>query len=572
MKLNKIISIILLFLLVSMTAFGQSRTIRRGNTFFERGEYFKALEYYTEAQSDGEELSIEVRSRIAQCQYHLKDIDAAFNLFREIEDQLEGQDLFIYASTTHAFGYYEGAIELYRQCLEQGIGNASQIQELIKSCEWAIENRDIRIDFLVNPSELLTFGQSFGIQYYKDGVVYSSSSGEGNEVDRYGKEFLNLYYSRLEDGEIQEQRLFSENIVYDNHVGAISFTSDEETMYYTKSVRVRGGDSRIKIFRVTYDGNEWGNEEELSINSDNYDCAYPAVTPDDKYLIFASNMKGGFGGTDLYIAERFGNGRFGSPKNLGPNINSFGYERFPFVSDQYDLYFASDGHMGFGGLDIFKATSLGEGEWGDVENMMQFINSSKDDFGYVIDPDNPKRGFLSSNRLGSGQEDVIFYVEPLSSKEDTSVEGEEEGAKEDDSMLMGGLIFNNQPKSEDADEPEPEPEPEVDVSMFPDALSTTVNSTFNGTAIDGANIVVEDVATGQVVVEGTTDRNGKVHLILPDEYRKQDQSFKISINKGDDYLGKNMIVDIMEHIPMPVVINIIICRYHKMLPKKPRNI
>jgi hypothetical protein len=533
---------------------GQSRDVRRGNSYYEQGEYFQALKMFENARDAGEDLSIQTQIRIANCYYQLNNIDAAFNLFVELEDHLKGQDLFTYASAAHGFGFYQGAIDLYNKCLDQRIGNSSQIRELINSCEWAIKNETFSTDYFVNPSELLTYGQSFGIQYYKDGVVYSSSSGDNQKLDRYGKEFLNLYYSPMKDGKIQDKGLFSENLVFDYHVGAISFTSDERTMYYTRAVRVRGGDSRIKIFQVTYDGKEWGNEEELSINSDNYDCAYPAVTPDDKYLIFTSNMKGGHGGNDLYIVERRPNGRFGQPRNLGSEINTFGNERFPFVSGDYDLYFSSDGHIGFGGLDIFKAKHEGGTTWRNVENMMKPFNSNKDDFGYVIDPNDPKQGFLSSNRLGSGETDAIFYVEPRSEEEESAKD--KSGTSDMDMVPMGGLLYDEAGAIVVEQEPEPEPEKEpvviaepektVDLSMYPDAFSTTVNSTFNGTPIEGARVVVKDDASGQIVVEGTTDRKGKVHLIIPDQYRKEGQTFDISINKGDGFNGKNMIVDIME--------------------------
>jgi tetratricopeptide (TPR) repeat protein len=549
MKLNKFISILLLFILTSVTALGQSRDVRRGNSFFEDGEYFKALELFEEARNAGENLSVQTQIRIAHCYFELNNIDAAFNRFMELESSLKGQDLFIYAKATHRFGFYQGAIDLYNRCLDEGIGNAAQIQELIRSCEFAVENESFSTDFYVNPSDLATYGQSFGIQYYRDGVVYSSSSGDAEELDRYGRAFLNLYYSPIENGEMQDQRLFSENLAFDYHVGAIAFTSDEKIMYYTKTVRVRGGDSRIKIFRVTHDGNEWGNEEELSINSDRYDCAYPAVTPDDKYLVFSSNMSGGHGATDLYIVERRGNGRFGQPRNLGAEINTFGDERFPFVSDDYTLYFASNGRLGFGGLDIYEAEHKGGTSWANPVNLMKPFNSAKDDFGYVIDPNDPQQGFLSSNRLGSGETDAIFYVEPRGDEEETTQAEESE-----DMVPMGGILYDEgdvvvDQGSSDPEpevEPEPKPEPKIDLSVYPDAFITTVNSTFNGTEIEDARVTVKDNESGNMVVNGTTDRNGKIHLILPDEFRKENQTFNITISKGDEYNSRNMIVDIME--------------------------
>jgi tetratricopeptide (TPR) repeat protein len=557
MKLSKIISFILLFVLISMTALGQSRTVRKGNKFYKDGEYFRALELYQEARSEGEELAVDIQRKIAHCYYYLNDIDNAYIAFDGLKGQLEPKDLVNYASSAHKIGSYQEAITLYGKAKEYKVGNRSEIDRLIESCVWALQNDEFNMALYVNPSTLLTFGQSFGIQYYKDGVVYSSSSGDGSgKVDRYGKEFLNLYYSELENGEMKNRRLFSENMAFDYHVGAISFTSDEKTMYYTKSVRVRGGESKIKIFSVQYDGENWGNEKVLPINSNEYDCAYPAVTPNDRYLVFASNMSGGFGGTDLYVAERYNDGRFGQPRNLGQEINSYGNERFPFVSENYDLYYSSDGELGFGGLDIFKASKRGDESWGNSKNMMKPFNSNKDDFGYVIDPNDPNQGFLSSNRISSG-EDAIFYVEPRQDDDSSSGSGGDE-----EMVPMGGMLYDEMgvvdtqpaPQADPEPQPEPEvkveitpePEPEPDLSAFPDAFTTTVISTFNGTNIENAKVVVRDVASNQIVVDGLTDRNGKIHLILPDVYRNENQTFDINVSKDQDYNARKMIVDIVE--------------------------
>ncbi|WP_169312180.1 OmpA family protein [Anaerophaga thermohalophila] len=549
MKLKKIFSLIMLFILSVSMVLGQSRTIRRGDKFFENEEYFKALQYYNEAKSQGEELSVDVQRRIAHCYYYLNEIDRAYNAFDDLKGKLKPEDLVNYALSAHKNGFYQEAIDLYRKTRQYNVGNQAQIKKLMESCIWALEHNEYNPNYYVNPSDFLTFGQSFGIQYYKDGVVYSSSSGDeggSRDVDRYGKEFLNLYYSELgENGEILSKRLFDENMVFDYHVGAISFTSDQKTMYYTRSVRIPGGESRIKIYSVEFDGEHWVNEKVLPINSNDYDCAYPAVTPDDRYLVFASNMKGGYGGTDLYVAERYEDGRFGQPRNLGSQINTFGNERFPFVSKDYVLYYSSDGLEGFGGLDIFKAEKTGEASWGNPMNMKRPFNSNKDDFGYVIDPNDPTRGFLSSNRISSG-EDVIFYVEPRNPEEE----------EESEEMLpMGGILYDEDVSVEEEmpmgglevqPEAEPEPEPEPDLSVFPDALSTRVTSTFNGTPVENAAVLVKDNSTNETVVEGSTDKNGRVHLVLPDEYRKEDQSFEIMVSKGDEYKEINMIVDIME--------------------------
>jgi hypothetical protein len=140
-----------------------------------------------------------------------------------------------------------------------------------------------------------------------------------------------------------------------------------------------------------------GNEQELVINSNDFDNAQPAVSPDDKFLYFTSNRPGGYGGKDLYAVERRANRTYGTPRNLGPMINTFGEEQWPFVSTEKSLYFSSDGHIAFGDW-IFLNQSLPMANGEKLKNMMFPFNTNKDDFGYVINPNYPREGFLSSNQ------------------------------------------------------------------------------------------------------------------------------------------------------------------------------
>ncbi|NPA36130.1 MAG: OmpA family protein [Chlorobi bacterium] len=543
-----------LFLLILILSSGnlllaQKSEIKRGNSLFKQGEYFRALESYNAAKENGAELSVDVQKRIAYCYYYLNDIDKAFEAFSALESKLKPEDYFIYASTIHKFGFYQGAIEWYEKAKKEGGANPIQVNELIKSCKWAEANSQLRNDIRVTPSTLLTFGQSFGIQYYKNGVVYSSASEVNTKkLDKTGKEFLNLYFSELKDGKIVEgtARPFSKNLMFDYHVGAISFTSDYKTMYYTKSVRVKGGRSIIKIFSVNYDGKDWVNETELPICSNDYDVAYPAVSPDDKYLYFVSNMRGSMGGTDIYVVERLSNGRFGTPVNLGRNINTYGDERFPFVSKDNKLYFASDGHLGFGGLDIFVATQDENGKWGNVKNLMKPMNSNYDDFGYVIDPNDSTRGFLSSNNFGDHTKDVIFIVEPKI---------QEKSDEENQAPIAGleNIISDNDNSDVEEQEPVVKPEESVekpavseDLSKFPSEFSTKLTSTFNGTPINGVKVTIKDANTGEIVGEAVTDAAGNVTITIPDKYKNDQQEFEIVMTKDGEYNTKRMIVHIME--------------------------
>ena len=538
MKYKSKIFLLFLFLSSGSFIFAQKGEINKGNKYFKQEEYFRALESYNLAAAKGAEFSIDIQKKIAYCYYYLNDIDKAFEAFTNLESKLEPEDYFTYASTIHKFGFYQGAIEWYEKAKKEGGANPIQVNELIKSCKWAEKNSQLRDDIRVTPSTLLTFGQSFGIQYYKDGVVYSSASEVNTKrLDKTGKEFLNLFYSKLDDkGNIVEgsARPFSKNLMFDYHVGAISFTSDYKTMYYTKSVRVKGGRSIIKIFSVHYDGSDWVDEQELPICSNDYDVAHPAVSPDDKYLYFVSNMRGSMGGTDIYRAERKPNGQFGTPVNLGREINTYGDERFPFVSKDNKLYFASDGHIGFGGLDIFVATQGADGKWGNVTNLMKPINSNYDDFGYVIDPKDSTRGFLSSNNFGDHSKDVIFIISPSEKKQQS----------EEDAAPIAGLenivTQNEEPAATESATTSSE------LSKFPASFDTKITSTFNGTPVEGVSVVLKDANTGDVVGQAKTDASGKVNITIPDKYRNDQQEFEILFSKDGEYKPKRMIVHIME--------------------------
>ena len=237
------------------------------------------------------------------------------------------------------------------------------------------------------------------------------------------------------------------------------------------------------------------------------------------------------GGTDIYRAERKPNGQFGTPVNLGREINTYGDERFPFVSKENKLYFASDGHIGFGGLDIFVATMDDSGKWGNVTNLMKPINSNYDDFGYVIDPRDSTRGFLSSNNFGDHSKDVIFIITP-------NVKNQQE---EEDAAPIAGLENIVTQKEE-----EPAVAASDELSMFPAAFDTKITSTFNGTPIEGVKVVLKDANTGEVVGESATDASGKVNITIPDNYRNEQQEFEILFSKEGEYNSKRMIVNIME--------------------------
>ena len=191
--------------------------------------------------------------------------------------------------------------------------------------------------------------------------------------------------------------------------GTPSFSKDGNTMYYTYCAQDPEGPRTSEIYISSRSSAKWGQGTRADIVKDSVTAlGHPSISPDGKYLYFVSDAVGGYGGKDLFRARVVGRD-FGPMENLGPDINTPGDEMFPYVRDSVTLYFASDGHPGMGGLDIFKATLDSTGKW-NVENMKAPINSSGDDFGITF-AGNKESGFFSSNRNDARGYDHLYSFE-----------------------------------------------------------------------------------------------------------------------------------------------------------------
>lgn len=197
------------------------------------------------------------------------------------------------------------------------------------------------------------------------------------------------------------------NTEYDE--GTPSFSPDGNTMYYTYCAQDPEGPRTAEIYISTLSSAKWGKGTRATIVKDSVTAlGHPSISPDGKYLYFVSDAVGGFGGKDIFRARVAGND-FGPMENLGEEINTPGDEMFPYVRDSVTLYFASNGHPGMGGLDLFKATQDSTGKW-NVENLGAPINSMADDFGITF-AGKEERGFFCSNRNDARGYDHIYSFE-----------------------------------------------------------------------------------------------------------------------------------------------------------------
>lgn len=197
------------------------------------------------------------------------------------------------------------------------------------------------------------------------------------------------------------------NTEYDE--GTPSFSPDGNMMYYTYCAQDPEGPRTAEIYISTRSSAKWGKGTRATIVKDSVTAlGHPSISPDGKYLYFVSDAVGGFGGKDIFRARVAGND-FGPMENLGEEINTPGDEMFPYVRDSVTLYFASNGHPGMGGLDLFKATQDSTGKW-NVENLGAPINSMADDFGITF-AGKEERGFFCSNRNDARGYDHIYSFE-----------------------------------------------------------------------------------------------------------------------------------------------------------------
>lgn len=380
---------------------------------FSTGHYKEALLLYGTLTDQ----SLPVLEKTALCYYFINDYANAEKAFAKIADQkVEVETLRYYAEVLLNNGKLKEAASLFTKY--KSAGGKTDIANREKSTTWAPEQAAKRPDYKVKALKIETGGRSLGLTLYKDGIIYATPQ-ELNVNDR--TIFYDLAYAAKTDSvNFDAPKVFIEkglnSLFYEG-----SPSVGGEWLYFTKNASEKEevnikrkaqnkiskeGVNVLQIFSAKNVNNFWVSITPLAINSIEYSCTHPSISPDGKTLYFVSNMPGGFGGYDIYKMERNNVvvGGFGKPENMGKHINSAGNEMFPHEHNG-TLYFASNGFTGFGGYDIY-ATDL-TGKQPGIVNMGIGMNSNKDDFAVVFNPDG-ESGYLSSNREGEHGYDKIY--------------------------------------------------------------------------------------------------------------------------------------------------------------------
>lgn len=272
---------------------------------------------------------------------------------------------------------------------------------------------------LTNCERINTPSLEFSPAFYLNGLVFVSSRYKNGPIDeRLGETFFELFYSDIDpNGLPLKPQALSLEINSQFHEGPVTFNKKGDQIFFTRNNQTSGvahtdqkGKVGLKIYQAHKGLYDWENVVELPFNSDNYSCMHPTLSPDGTKLFFSSNMPGGYGGRDLYMSEKKGN-TWSKPINLGPDINTEKNEAFPFFHESGVLFFTSDGHSGYGGLDMFMI-DLSSRIWGKVTNLGKPFNTPQDDLGLILN-EAGTQGYFSSNRDGGyGKDDIYLFEAP----------------------------------------------------------------------------------------------------------------------------------------------------------------
>ena len=421
---------LLFSLVLGSSSYGQSG-LKQGENEYDRWAYIDAIKMYEKVYQRGYS-NQDMVEKLGNAYYFNARYSEAQQYYQKLFSEYELTDIsaeyfYRYAHTLQNIGSESEAKKYYALFVER-TGAETQIAKNRKDEEYLqqqiIENSG-RTDSIINLA-INTPYADYGAFVYDDTFYYTSAKDTGNfAIKRHtwtGNSFTSLYTADVESvlTDSKSTKIKGDVKTKLNEASAV-ITKDGQTMYFTRNNIVKGKrrydankNTNLKIFRAENVDGKWTNVTELPFNSDQFNTAHPALSADEKTLYFSSDRPGGFGGGDLWKVTIEGE-HFGTPENLGEEINTEGRETFPFVTSDNELYFSSNGRVGLGGLDIYAVQIRNNRDFGEVQNIGTPFNSEYDDFAYYVST-LTNNGFFSSNREGGqGDDDIYAFmgVRPL---------------------------------------------------------------------------------------------------------------------------------------------------------------
>ena len=424
MKRSTIFFLLVGCLLSAEAARAQSALIRQGDKLYEQMAYIRALSLYEKAyRKDSVDQTLKLK--IAESYRHLNDPENAERWYSQVVDDsvATSEHQLYYAEALSSNGKYQQAQRWFERYAREK-GQERRIQNRLQGAQQSEVFYRNQSYITISEAPFNSPQSDFAPTFYDSGLVFTSARQGRGRFAWDDSNYLDLYQLEGEDA-IEP---FSKVINSRYHEGASAFYDNGTKVIFTRSDyqdnklgNSQDGVNKLKLFySELQDNGKWSEPTLLSFNSSEYSCGHPTLDSRGT-LYFASDMPGGFGGTDLYRSE-YANGQWQAPVNLGETVNTEGDEMFPFLWEDRELYFASNGHRGLGGLDVF-GLDISQGTGGYITNLGYPINTSTDDFSLIVEPGDQRNGqkmpsgmpsgYFASNRSGGAGSDDIYHFTSL---------------------------------------------------------------------------------------------------------------------------------------------------------------
>ena len=412
---------LILFSSSDIDAQRKNRVTQKADKAFEAEMYFEASELYKKGykKTKNKAIKSEILYKQAECYRFSGKFKKAANFYKKaIKAKYNNSNpiaILRYADMLMMVGNYEKALDQYKKYSKK-VPTDTKAEKGIKSCEFAIDWINNPTRYLISKMDVVNsknndFSPAFGNRDYTKLYFVSSRKGSSNDKidERTGEFFTDIYSTSLDKkGKWSKPKAELEPINSDNHEGTLCLNQNGTTMFFTtcQSENKKSLGCEISISQLK--GKIWSSLNKLEVKVDsNTTIGHPTISADEKVVIFSAEMNGGYGGKDLWMVTRVARGQWSEPANLGPAVNTDGNEMFPFLHNDGSLYFASNGHVGMGGLDIFKSELNDNGIYVSAINLKSPINSSADDFGMIVERKSERGYFTSNRKTWNGTDGVV---------------------------------------------------------------------------------------------------------------------------------------------------------------------
>ncbi len=396
----------------------------RANAAFSAGGYYEAIDLYKNAYNKIRDRNKknEIVFKIAECYRITGESKKAEVWYRKvINADLQDPVIYLrYGEMLMISENYGEAAEQFKRYKEL-VPDDPRGETGLRSCQIAVQWIENPTNYVIEEMRFFNsrqrdFSPAFSESDYNTLLFTSNRDAATGKATHgaTGENFTDIFISRMDrKGKWSVPVPVGGELSSESDDGTPNVSHDFNTLFFTRCPKGKNEKLGCHIFTSRKSGLDWAEPEKVKVADDSIVVAHPAISPDNLSLYFVSDMPGGYGGKDIWKITRSNEGgEWSSPVNLGEDINTTGDEMFPYVHADGSLYFSSDGRIGLGGLDIYKAILMETGRWS-IENMRPPVNSSYDDFGIVFEHDT-ERGYFTSNRRGRGNDDIYsFHLPPL---------------------------------------------------------------------------------------------------------------------------------------------------------------